>query len=412
MLYTLLRWSEKYTKTDMVYFMQGNFWLIGGRVLATGSGFLLTIAFANLLNPTAFGTYKYVLAIAAVIGAFSLGGMGAAVMRAMAMGERNVVPGVARVNMLWSLPAAIVAAAIAGWYAWNGNIVLSGGILMIALTTPLMNNYGLAKSIYIGMKDFQTLALITIPRNLIAIGVLIGTLFLTQNVLIILTIYFLSNLIASWSGYRYAIKKYGIKDEKENVAETVTFGKHWSVMGTVSQLVGNLDQLMLWHFVGPVALAMYAFASAPVRELKSLTDNVNTLLFPKYALKTVEEMKETAPLRIKQLLLVSVTMALIYIAAAQILFQTLFPQYMDAVFASQILALGLALQPKNIIEMMLFAQGNVRLRYITTFFAQGARVLLWLILIPLYGFMGAVIGFLIADVLAALSMWWAYKRLE
>ena len=34
----ILRWSERYTKTDMVYFASGNFWLITSRVIGVGSG--------------------------------------------------------------------------------------------------------------------------------------------------------------------------------------------------------------------------------------------------------------------------------------------------------------------------------------------------------------------------------------
>src|SRR3989344_6653654 len=101
-VYRLLRWSEKYTKADMVYLVHGNFWLITGRAIAVGSGVLLTVAFANLLSPTDFGTYKYILAIAGFIGAFSLGGLSGAVTRAVARGKEHVVPAVAHTAFIWS----------------------------------------------------------------------------------------------------------------------------------------------------------------------------------------------------------------------------------------------------------------------------------------------------------------------
>ncbi|MBX4192193.1 oligosaccharide flippase family protein [Candidatus Parcubacteria bacterium] len=396
----------------MIYLMKGNFWLLGGRIFGIGTGMLLTLAFANLLDPTAFGTYKYVLALAGTIGALSLGGMGGAVGRAMAIGRQNVIPGIARINFLWSLPSAAIALAISVWYFWNGNMVLGGGLLLIAVTTPFMNNFGLSKSIFIGKGDFQTLFLMNLPRSALSIAALILALFLTKNVLVILIVYFVSNYIASWSGYRYALRKFDIKDDPTHVAETVTYGKHLSVMGTISQIIGNLDQLLLFQFVGPVALATYTFSLAPIRELRNFSDNINPLIFPKYATKTVEEMKQTAPLRMKQIFVVSVAVGLIYIAAAPYLFKIFFPQYIGAVLASQILALGLVFQPRNIVEIMFYAQGNVNLRYITTTVSQGARVLLWIVMIPLWGLMGAVWGILIADAIGALTLWWAYKQMR
>src|SRR5690606_14131318 len=65
-----LRQSEKYTKVDMVYLASGNFWLTTNRVVGIGTGFMLTLAFANLLPPEIFGQYKYILALAGIIGAF------------------------------------------------------------------------------------------------------------------------------------------------------------------------------------------------------------------------------------------------------------------------------------------------------------------------------------------------------
>lgn len=411
-LYLILRWSEKYTKTDMVYLMTGNFWLLGGRAFNIVLGMLLTLAFANFLDPTSFGVYKYVLALAGLLGALSLGGLPQAINRATAIGHENALPGVARINFWWSLPAALIALGISIWYFGNGNTTLGGGLLLIAVTTPFMNNFGLAKGLFLGKKDFQTLFLMNLPRSTLSIAALIGALLLTHDVLIILAVYFISNYLASWTGYRLALRKYQIKDDPTHVKETMTYGKHLSAMGTVSQLIGNLDQLLLWHAAGPVALATYTFSLAPIREIRNFSENVNPLLFPKYAVKTVEEMKQSAPLRMKQLLLVSVTVALIYIAAAPYMFKLLFPQYIGAVFASQLLALGLAFQPRNIVETMIYAQGSVSVRYVTTFVTQGAKVLLWVVMIPLWGLMGAVWAILISDSIGALTMWWAYKRLK
>jgi len=396
----------------MVYLASGNFWLFLGRGIAVVSGMLLTVAFANLLSPTSFGTYKYVLAIAGFVGAFSLGGLSGALGRAVARGHQNVVRGVSRVNILWSLPASFLALIGAVYYFWNGNIILGGGILAIALTTPLSNSFGFSKTILAGKKDFKGLTLYGVPRSLAPIVAIVIALFLTENVLIILLTYFVSNFLASWVLYEFVIRKYSIKDEQKHVDETVRYGKHLSVMGVFSQMVGNLDQLLLWHFAGPVQLAIYTFALAPVREIRNFSENIYPLIFPKFVTKTVSEMKQTVPLRVMQLLLVSVVIAIAYIFLAPLLYKFIFPQYVSAIFASQLLAAALIFQPKNIVETMLYAQGNVRLRYVTLFATQGVKGILWIILIPMYGIMGAVIGTIVTDIVSSMALWWAYKKLH
>src|SRR3989338_5672754 len=87
----ILRWSEKYTKTDMVYLASGHFWFAIGHGAAIGSGFLLTLGFANLLSPTEYGVYKYILAGAGLISTFTLGGIVQAIQRALARGYTNVI---------------------------------------------------------------------------------------------------------------------------------------------------------------------------------------------------------------------------------------------------------------------------------------------------------------------------------
>ena len=73
--YNLLRWSEKYTKTDMVYLTKGGFWLTFAYIIFLSSGFILTIAFANLLPKDVFGTYKFVISISGVLLVTSLTGI-------------------------------------------------------------------------------------------------------------------------------------------------------------------------------------------------------------------------------------------------------------------------------------------------------------------------------------------------
>jgi len=56
-IYQYLRWSERYTKTGMVYVAEGGFWLILGQIVSVFSTLLLPIIFANLLPKESFKQY-------------------------------------------------------------------------------------------------------------------------------------------------------------------------------------------------------------------------------------------------------------------------------------------------------------------------------------------------------------------
>ena len=72
-IYSLLRRSERFTRTDMVYLAKNGSWMVGAHVVSTVLGLGLTIAFANLVTPEVYGQYKYVISVAAIIGALVLG---------------------------------------------------------------------------------------------------------------------------------------------------------------------------------------------------------------------------------------------------------------------------------------------------------------------------------------------------
>lgn len=413
-----LRSSEKYTKIDMVYFASGNFWLFLSRVIGIGSGIILTLGFANLISPETFGTYKYILALASTIGAFSLTGLGTATTRTIAKGNHNIINNIFRLNILWSIPGSIIAITASLYYLYMGNEILSLALFIISITTPLLNSFFINKAILVGKKDFKTLAKYNVPGNLITVISMLFVLFITDNIILIIASYFISNLISGGLVYYLCIKKYP-KDQNitdiqtdKDTKETLNYGKHLSLIGSFVQLTSQIDQLLLWQFVGPAQIAIYSFAQAPIRETKSIVDNILAVVFPKFAQKTKKQIEETLSLRLIQVTILSALMALVYVLTIPYLFMFIFPQYLSAIFPSQLLAIVILLQPKGIIETIIIAQGDVRKKYLTTIIPQISRIILFIILIPIYGIIGAISAIVISEIIATISLIIIYKKLK
>lgn len=410
-LYSALRWSERYTKTDMVYLFSGNLWANLGRVISIGTGLALTTAFANLLDPESFGVYKYVLAGASLIGAFTLNNMSGALMRAVAQGKQHVTQGVVHTMMLWSVPASILSCGIGGYYLWQGNATLGYGFLFIAVFNIISNGYGLAKSITIAKGDFKRSFVYGIPRTVFPVVVIIATLYVTHNVIWILAAYFFSNAFASWIQYLWTIKRFDIRASRKDVAETVRFGKHLSVLGFFVLVSSQIDQLLLFKFSGGTELAIYALALAPVLETRNLLDNFLAILFPKLAAKDKEDALKGLSLRLKQLTAAAAVLTLAYVALVPLLFTTLFPKYKASILTSQILALTLLFQPRGVIDTYIVAHGEVKKRYIAILSSQAVEFVLFCTLIPLFGLWGAVWATVLSEAAAALSLYLMYRSL-
>ena len=123
--YKLLRLSEKYTKTDMVYLTKGTFWLTLGQIISSASSFILAIAFANLLPKETYGVYKYILSIVSILNISTLSGINTAITQAVARKyEGSVIPAI-KMKIYWGLFGSLASLILAGYYYFQGNITLT-----------------------------------------------------------------------------------------------------------------------------------------------------------------------------------------------------------------------------------------------------------------------------------------------
>src|SRR4051812_32611834 len=129
----LLRWSEKYTKTDMVYLAHGSFWLSGSGVITAGVSFVLALAYANLMPKEAYGNYKYILTIFGILSVTCLRGMDIAVTQAAARNHDGTVLKGLLDKMRWGLLGSFGAIACASYYYfYGGNTPLALGFVVAA----------------------------------------------------------------------------------------------------------------------------------------------------------------------------------------------------------------------------------------------------------------------------------------
>lgn len=397
-LYRLLRWSEQYTKTDMVYLAHGGFWLTVGQVVSTASTLALAIAFANLVPSETYGTYKYLLAVAAIFSLFTLPGMNTAIARSVARGDRSTVRTATKMRIVWGLLGTFAAFAGSTYYFVNGNVELATALILIGAFLPVFDTYTLYNAYFTGTQNFKKQSLFYFISQGLSTLLMIVALIFTHNVLILLLAYFIPLATIRFLIYKKTEKEFTFDTPDKN---TLDYGKHLSFLDIFGIVAGNIDKVLLWKFLGPVQLAIYAFAVAIPEQIKGPLKGISSVALPKFSTQTPEYIRlfyRSFWYKVAIYSFVLFIISLIYIGVAPLIFKFLFPNYLESVIYSQVLALSLFTGAQSIPATLLSAHKRTRIQYILTITRALIQSILLIMLIPQFGVMGAVVAIAVTNV--------------
>ena len=154
-LFSLLKKTEKYTKTDNVYLAKGGFWLTSSRAVVSLSSFLLAVAFANLLNPVLYGNYKYVISLVGFLSIFTLKGMGSAFSQAVSRGLEGGFYSLFKTKIKFACLQSLGVIILGAYYFHQNNYLLALPLFSIAFLLPLRSAFSLIASFLPGQKNFR-----------------------------------------------------------------------------------------------------------------------------------------------------------------------------------------------------------------------------------------------------------------
>ncbi len=408
--YNLLRQSEKWTKTDMIYLAKGGFWLSLGQIISAISAFLLAIAFANLLPKETYGIYKYILSIVGILMIPTLSGMQTAVTQAVAQGfEGSLIPAL-KTKIRWGLLSGLGSMILAIYYYINNNIDLTFSFLITAIFLPFIDAFNLYGSLLNGRKQFRLSAKYNVITQTLSISGIIGVLFFSDNIFLIIFAYFFLNTLLRFVFLKISINKLSLN--KNRNPKTIPYGKHLSLMSVISTISGNLDKILLWHFLGASDVAIYAFARAPISQLSAFLKSIITLSFPKLAINSTEAIKKTLPKKMFKFFIIIATGVIIYNILATPFFKTFFPQYLDSVKYTRVWSLVLLFFPQKLIGATLQAKMQKKELYILSITNPIIQIIMLVILLPIYGIYGALIANLIPYAWNAILQFYFLKKMR
>lgn len=406
-IYRILRWSERYTRTDMVYLFESGFWLQASSVFITLSSFALYVIFGHVLPKDVYGNYQYLLSLGAIAAAFTMTGMNTAVIRSVARGFEGTFLASLRIQLIWGIIPLLGCWVLGAYYLVVGNPTLGWGLVLMGIFIPFNSTFNTFGAYLSGKKDFKRTFfyyLIVNAPYYVAVALVAISI---QSALTLLAANLISQALGYWVAHRRTVSVY--KPQGAADPDATRYATHLSILNFLGVVMSQLDNILVFHFLGATELALYSFATAMPTRL-GILKNIANAAFPKYAEKSNEDMRTSILRKLTLGLLVLAVMALLYFFLAPVLFNLFFPRYVDAVPYSQVYVFVILTAFSTLFTTMLTAQGHVRRLYIYNILSPLIILCSQLVGILGWGLWGLIYAVLFSNLLtsclsAALALW-------
>ncbi len=403
-----LRYLERYTKTDMVYLAKGGFWGGVSQVTLSCMTFALAVAFAHLVPKETYGQYKYVLSIVSLLGTLTLSGLGVAVLQSVSNGYEGTIRYAFWQNIRWSVFFFLGSGLISIYYFLEGNTSIGISMLIIGSLWPFFNSTNLYSSLLVAKKDFRRITLyFDILGNLIPYLALFITMFLTVNPLWFVTVYIVSNTLIGILLYKHVTSLYHLNNSID--PDMLGYSKHLSTIGILNSIADNLDQILVFHYIGAAQLAVYNFATAIPDQIKGPIKSITNLMFPRFAKREDEDIQAGINNKMFILFTTGLVISLVYIFLAPYIYKIFFPKYIDSVFYSQIFSLSIVTFASIPANTYLSVKKKIRELYILNTSTSIVQIFIVSASIIKWGILGLIIARVLIRTLYGMTSIILYK---
>lgn len=375
----------------MVYLTKGGFWMVLGQTVSVAITAAVAIAFANILTKEEYGTYKYVLSLAATLSAFSLTGMNMAIINAVAKGFDKTFIKSIMVQIKWSLPMFVISLGLCAYYFLTGQPIIGTSLIFVSIFSPFINAFNTYSAYLNGKKLFRKISFYSILISCFVNAAGLAVLIATNNIPFLVLTYFLANFAILGLILKRVIKSNKINQEEDN--SYIGYGKHLSLIYFLSNLVMNIDKIFIFNILGPIQLAVYNFAIIIPEQIRGFIKILGTLAYPKFAQKTLQESKTNIGYRIMITFIAGGIIMTAYIIVAPYIFRIFLPKYLDSIFYSQIFAVSTIFSSVILIlnAILTSHKETVADLYKINIFMAAVKIAVYFAAIYFFGLMGAII---------------------
>lgn len=394
---------------DAGFYAKQSFWTSLGQVFQIIFGIATTVFFARLATKEVFGQYQLLLSFIGLVSILSLPGLNISILRSLAQGYEGTYAKGIRLSFVWSLLGVPVLLLVAGYFFSVHDSTMGWALVATAFFFPgywapnTWINYYQARSQFKRLTIYET-----IHGGAVFLAVAAALWLSAGSLLITVISYFAVHVF--FNVYFHLRTLPLISNQREDPG-WIRQGLAMTLLSFVSLAYNNVDKLIIGMFLSVEQLAGYAIAVALINKIRMAFKAFNRVLFPRLARLDRETMrrriKRRAPLAIVGLLLLTVLLYLVMPSLIHVLFSA---KYNEAIFYSRLYLVTLPFA----FFMTLFSHVFVSLkqeRLLTKIqiISVIINLVLYIVLIPLLGVIGAIISsiiyFIFFTIIAA-AVWW------
>jgi O-antigen/teichoic acid export membrane protein len=395
---------------DLSYLLKNGSIVMFSHTIGTLCGFGITLLLANFVDGTTYGQYKYVVAVAGILGAFSLTGAPSAILQSVAKGFEGAYAREKQLTIRYGIIPLLFAAIGGIYYLLKDQLILGIGLILVSVMSYLQSIVSLHVAFLNGKRDFKLLAQNQMIAGVVNfLGILIAIVLHFTSVLWIILAYNGSQLLFQMYAHRKTHALYLMNTELDQKESNLS--RHLSLSNITTVVAEYIDKILIFQFLGPYQLALYAFSVGIPDQIRSLNKLVNTIVVPKLSVKNESDLKESVTKHTKTYFFITCIITFVFWFAATPLYHFLFPQYVEAAkYASLYMCILPIVASGMLYGHALQIENRIGSLYSTKLIDAVLKIALFIILIPHLGVLGAILGILVAKAVTMLVQFVLYKR--
>ena len=241
-----------------------------------------------------------------------------------------------------------------------------------------------------GKKRFDIFAKYSIIQSIISTSTIILAIFFGPTNLIIIFLVFLASGAATNVFFFFKCKQYIENQEEEEGWRTSGYKLTFNDFVTLNY--DNLDKILIGIFLGPVELAVYAIAVSIVSALKNSLIQIIKVISPSIFMMEKEKLKSVFKKTFPFMILLNIIFLVVIILILPFITTFLYSQkYADSIFFAQVYSITIPLAfILAVLNASLISLKGENVLLISRLMGLVIILILYAVLIPIFGIMGAI----------------------
>lgn len=362
------------------------------RALQRLSGVAALYFVVRALDTSDFGEYQFILSWVSMSAVFALPGLSSSIMQSAARGFDGVYRRAVPRSFLFSLVGSALLAGFGFFYRSRGVVDMATGFAIAALLFPFVHGLEGWKALRSGKEDFFGVLKLDGLGAVASAGLMIAAVTLKPETLIVpICVLYGSITVLNVVVTSTTLKAIPLDAPAES--GSLAYGTRITIYSAFNVAAKQADKLLIFFFLSPTALAIYYAAERIPELVKGLVQDVASVLAPRFAKRAEYTARMDKWLNIAGVVASVLMVGFAFTLLPWLIVLVLGEAYRDAAPYAQALMCSIAIANVNTLKYRYVSSrlDAASVRAVNVGMAS-TRIVASLVLIPLYGILGAVIS--------------------